>query len=84
MGNFLSGLRHVSFSGMTLLHGVSYYCCILHIKQRDFFDNLGIDGRHVLKWILKEWDGRVWTEFILLTAETSGGLLSMLMNLLVP
>jgi hypothetical protein len=34
---------------------------------------LGIHGI-ILKWILKKRDGRAWTEFILFSIGTSGGL----------
>jgi hypothetical protein len=28
--------------------------------QRDELENLRIDGRIILKWILKNWDGEAW------------------------
>jgi hypothetical protein len=39
--------------------------------QRD----ISVDGRIILQWILEEYGGKVWTEFILLRIGTSGGLL---------
>jgi len=32
------------------------------LKERDHFEDLGLDGRVRLKWILK--NRKVWTEFI--------------------
>jgi hypothetical protein len=39
------------------------------------FENLGVDGRILLKFIFKEWDGETWSGLIWLRIETSGRLL---------
>jgi hypothetical protein len=46
-----------------------------NIKERDRFEDLGVDGRIQLKWILKKEVSRMWTGLIWLRTRTSGLLL---------
>jgi hypothetical protein len=42
--------------------------------ERDHFEDLGVKGRLVLKWILDKWDEKAWNGFIwhrLLTSRLS-------------
>jgi hypothetical protein len=37
--------------------------------------SVALDGRIILKWIFKKWDGEAWTGLIWLRIGTGGGLL---------
>jgi hypothetical protein len=44
-------------------------------NEKKLFGKLDIDGRIILKWILKKQGGSSWTDFIWPIIGTSGGLL---------
>jgi hypothetical protein len=46
-----------------------------NLKGRVRLKDLGVDGKIILKCILGEYGGNVWTGFIWLWIRTSGGLL---------
>jgi hypothetical protein len=45
------------------------------LKVRDSSEDLGVDGRIILEWILGKLGGKMWTGCIWIRIGTSGGLL---------
>jgi hypothetical protein len=44
-------------------------------EGKDHSEDLGVDGKILLQWILGKYGGKVWNGFIWLRIGTSGGLL---------
>ena len=44
-----------------------------NLRKRDHLGNPGLDGRIILRWIFREWDGSVWTGSSKLRIGTVGG-----------
>jgi hypothetical protein len=46
-----------------------------HVKEGNKLEDLGVDGKIILEWILEKQGGKVWIGCIWLRIGTSGGLL---------
>jgi hypothetical protein len=44
-----------------------------NLMERDHFEDPGVDGRIILRWIFRHWDVGVWTGLGWLQIETGGG-----------
>jgi len=54
---------------------IAYSILAGNVKDGDHLEDRGADGKILLKWIFKEWDGVAWTGLIWLRVGTGGGLL---------
>jgi hypothetical protein len=52
-----------------------YTVLLQNLKGRDHLEDLGVDGKTTLQWILEEQDRKVWNGFIYLRKGSSGRLL---------
>jgi hypothetical protein len=60
-------LRRKEMDGKYGTQGISEKCiqfCLEGLKERDFLEDLRVDGMLILNWILKEIVGRMWTEIV--------------------
>jgi len=44
-----------------------------NLRKRDHLEDIGVDGRIILKFILKTWDGEEWTGLMWLRITTGDG-----------
>jgi len=42
-------------------------------ESKSSLKDLGVDGKIILKWIFKKWDGATWTGLMWLSTRTGGG-----------
>jgi hypothetical protein len=62
----------------------AYNILVGNLKDRGHLEDLNVDRRIILEWILETQDGKLWTGFIWVRIETSSGLfVNTIMNLRV-
>jgi hypothetical protein len=44
-----------------------------NLREREHLEDPGVDGRIILRWIIKKWDVGVWTRSSWLKIGTGGG-----------
>jgi hypothetical protein len=42
------------------------------VRERDLLEDSGVDGRIILRWIFRKWDGGAWTGLIWLRVGIGG------------
>jgi hypothetical protein len=50
-------------------------CCLESLRVRDHSKDPDVNGRIILKWMLRKYGERVWIRFMWLMIGTDGGLL---------
>ena len=53
----------------------AYRVLVGELRYSDHLEDQGLDGRVILKLILKQWDGEAWPGFIWLRIGKGGGIL---------
>jgi hypothetical protein len=46
-----------------------------NLKGRDHSEDVGVDGKRILEWILGTWGGRLWSGFVWHRIVSSGAIL---------
>jgi hypothetical protein len=44
-----------------------------NLRERDYLEDSGVDGRRILRWIFRKWDVAMWTGSNWLRIGTGGG-----------
>jgi hypothetical protein len=63
---------HVARTGRGEMHTGFWWG---NLREGDYFEEVGVDGRIILKWTFVKWVGWAWTSSTWLRIGTGGGLL---------
>jgi hypothetical protein len=74
LGSLSSVIRTVKLNRRRMKH-VARIGERVNLRERDHLGDPGVDGRIILRWILRKWDVGVWTGSSWLRIRTGGGLL---------
>jgi hypothetical protein len=55
--------------------GGRYTVSVGNLSRIYHLEDLGVDGRMILMWVLKKWHGKSWTGLMWFRIGTTGGLL---------
>jgi hypothetical protein len=50
-----------------------YKVSVGNLRERDLFEDKGVEGRIILRWTFRKWDVGAWTGSIWLRIGTGGG-----------
>jgi hypothetical protein len=51
------------------------WCWLGDLRERDYLEEISVDGRIILRWVFKKWNVGTWTGLFWLRIGTGGGLL---------
>ena len=60
----------------------AYRCLVM--RPEDYLEDLGVDGRLILQWILQKWDGGTDWMAVSQDRDSWGAVVNAVMNLRVP
>jgi len=49
--------------------------CVQNFDRKTWREDIGVDWKIILEWILEKWCGKLWTGYIWIRVRTSGELL---------
>jgi hypothetical protein len=58
---------------MGMMRNTCTKCWSENVKGTDNLVDIDVDGKIILEWMSEKWDGKIWTKFIWLHRDTSGG-----------
>jgi hypothetical protein len=80
MGSHIETIKPLIIFVSVFHHFLNFYCWLCsqwwgNLRERDHWEDPGVDGRIILRLIFRKWDMGVWTGSRWLRLGTEGGLL---------